>query len=560
MYTTRPVTSPPLRGIEPLQPSIADEVSAGTKPHTVGETALPDRSAPSAGLVKEVLLVIGPGHSEFGRALEDFKEAAPGIKLRVVGDGRSRVTLSMIARTARQLESPSLTPVIVWAHGSKDDGHKVDLGRNIASSELVGVAVKVGLSKLTFYSCHSREAAYEIANDSSLMAPDVIVRLQGGGRESAVGDNQTSIREQLGYYNHCLETGRTPSDVEQYLSALYGSSQCVSFVVPEKNSSGGSAVGRVIHFHKAQPEQMGADEVSSRIGRLTLTGPDEEEIDSEALKNILVAAVERSLNESEQVAHLNAALAREADWGKLEKVQALLAVRADVDGRLADGATPLMFAAGKGHLDVVSALLKKNADVNLAKKSGGTPLIFAVQEGHFAVVKALLRAGADIDQATESGRTPLCAAAEAGHVELVELLLDAGADIDRTTKNGVTPLWAAAQEGHLEVVEMLLDENADVDPATTDGATPLWIAAASGHVGVVEALLKANADVNAAVDGATSLFVAAHEGHLQVVEALLDANADVNKQNQAGHTPLEIAAQKGHGEVVSALMIAGANV
>jgi ankyrin repeat protein len=45
-------------------------------------------------------------------------------------------------------------------------------------------------------------------------------------------------------------------------------------------------------------------------------------------------------------------------------VQALLALKADVNAKQADGGTSLMAASQNGHLDVVQALLAAKADVN----------------------------------------------------------------------------------------------------------------------------------------------------------------------------------------------------
>ena len=543
-----------------------------------------------AALVKHVLLVVGPGNLAFAKALEGFKQAAKGIELHVVGDGRTPVSLRKIARHARKL--PSLTPVILWAHGSMGRDHEVDLGKCVPTSKVLSVLANAGLLKFTVYSCDINKDGHNIAG-SSLMEPGVLVRLQGGGKTSVVGDNQLAVQEQLGYYSACLADGKTPSDVEQCVSALYGSSQSVSFLIPKENLPDAATGSRVVHIRKAAPDQMDADEVRHRIAGLTVTDPDEVEIESPALKDLLLAAVERPLNETERAMHLGSALARQASWGKTDKVLGLLAKGADIHFRLADGATPLFLAATSGHIRVVEALLDRQADVNLEAGGGQTPLFMAAQGGHLEVIRELLKRGADVDRARKDEATPLFVAAEEGHVEVirellkrgadvnrareggvtpltiaarkgsleaVKALLESHADVDRATENGVTPLFMAAQEGHVDVVKALLDAKAEVNRADIAGTTPLFIAAFAGHVNVVEALLTMRADVDRAVkDGLTPLFIAAREGHVDVVKAPLDAKADVNRADIDGRTPLFMAAAEGHVNVVEALVDAGAD-
>ena len=61
--------------------------------------------------------------------------------------------------------------------------------------------------------------------------------------------------------------------------------------------------------------------------------------------------------------------------GHLEVVQALLAAKADVNAKAANGGTALMVASQTGHLEVVQALLAAKADVNAKAANGVTALI-----------------------------------------------------------------------------------------------------------------------------------------------------------------------------------------
>jgi ankyrin repeat protein len=68
--------------------------------------------------------------------------------------------------------------------------------------------------------------------------------------------------------------------------------------------------------------------------------------------------------------------------GDLSRVQALLAAKADVNAKAANGATSLIAASQNGHLEVVQALLAAKADVNAKTADGGTALMLASQNGH----------------------------------------------------------------------------------------------------------------------------------------------------------------------------------
>ena len=78
-------------------------------------------------------------------------------------------------------------------------------------------------------------------------------------------------------------------------------------------------------------------------------------------------------------------------------VQALLAAKADVNAKGADGLTALSLASGYGSVeDAAQDLLAAKADVNAKGVGGTTPLIAASRNGHADVVRALLAAGADV--------------------------------------------------------------------------------------------------------------------------------------------------------------------
>jgi ankyrin repeat protein len=76
-----------------------------------------------------------------------------------------------------------------------------------------------------------------------------------------------------------------------------------------------------------------------------------------------------------------------------------LAAGAPVDGRDAQGRTPLMVAAEAGQTDMVRQLLRADADTRLVDDAGRTALHWAQRAGRDEVVRLLVEADSRVDGA-----------------------------------------------------------------------------------------------------------------------------------------------------------------
>ena len=93
------------------------------------------------------------------------------------------------------------------------------------------------------------------------------------------------------------------------------------------------------------------------------------------------------------------------------------------------GETRLMLAAMYGKLARVETLIAWHADVNAVDKNGVTALMYASANNcHAKVVRVLLASGAVVDAVSNAGDTALIHASFNGHVEVVRALLAAGAN------------------------------------------------------------------------------------------------------------------------------------
>jgi ankyrin repeat protein len=180
--------------------------------------------------------------------------------------------------------------------------------------------------------------------------------------------------------------------------------------------------------------------------------------------------------------------------GQAGEIMRLIRAGADVNGRDANGRTPLHVATYRGDPTVVRALLAGKADPGLLDRQrydavtiaavrndvatlrtllehgasarlttspyDGTALIAAAHLGHDGVVRELIRAGAPLDHVNNLGWTALIEAVILGnggprHTETVRALVEAGTDVNLADRNGVTPLAHARQRGYAEMAAIL---------------------------------------------------------------------------------------------------------
>jgi len=125
----------------------------------------------------------------------------------------------------------------------------------------------------------------------------------------------------------------------------------------------------------------------------------------------------------------------------------------DIDSPQADGRfTPLMRAAKLGRLDIVDELLALGADLGILNADGCNALWLACYNGSHAIVERLLAAGIDIDRQNGNGATCLMYVASNSKPDLVELLLAKGANPALKNFDDFTALDLAASTACLKLL------------------------------------------------------------------------------------------------------------
>jgi ankyrin repeat protein len=202
-----------------------------------------------------------------------------------------------------------------------------------------------------------------------------------------------------------------------------------------------------------------------------------------------------------------------------------------------------LLAVTSNRVDVLEELITVIADVDRSTATGKTALMAAASRGATSLVHALIEAGAAVGARNQGAGTALTYAAGSGQGQTLQLLIDRGADVNSQSNNGWTALMMAAAKDRPEAARQLLGAGARADLADVYAWTPLMRAAYEGHSRVVEVLLQAgDPHLEQRNDqGQTVLHVAVIGEHPDIVARLLQQGAKPAAIDDHGRTPTEIA-------------------
>ena len=207
---------------------------------------------------------------------------------------------------------------------------------------------------------------------------------------------------------------------------------------------------------------------------------------------------------------------------------------AQVGPSAAEAARYVGLHAAAQHGDVVAAerLIAARAPLNARDANGRTPLHMATFARQRDVMQALAKAGADLGAYDNDRYDAVTIAAVADDEDSLRLLLAAGASAKLvTSRYDGTALIAAAHLGHDGVVRQLIQAGAPLDHVNNLHWTAL-----------IESIVLGNGGAR----------------HVATLRALVDAGASTRLANSEGRSPLALARGRGYAEMVGILERAGA--
>lgn len=258
-------------------------------------------------------------------------------------------------------------------------------------------------------------------------------------------------------------------------------------------------------------------------------------------------------------------LAFAARTGHVPWVQALIYLRAELNGKDATNRSALHWAAKNGHLETAKVLLESGASTLVFGTDGESPLISACIAGQLDLIDYFLDQGLDISKGDAQGRTPAHIATLGGHVDALRLLLRRGADGSATSDDGSQPLHIATMRGKLEVAQALIEKDVSIDAPNRHGMQPIHFAAAFGHIELLKFLHTGTGQEASLTSkdfaGNELVHYAAMYGYVDVLTYLLKKNKrGARATGEYARTPLHFAAKNGHMAAVRLLVEMGADL
>lgn len=128
------------------------------------------------------------------------------------------------------------------------------------------------------------------------------------------------------------------------------------------------------------------------------------------------------------------------------------------------GQTRMHLLASSDKIEEIEKIVKMGADVNATDHAGWTPLHEAALVGKDEVVRTLIKVVAFFPSAKKSSKffSGSCP--------------QLGAKVNLKSKNGDTPLHDAAENGHASTVRLLVESKADIFAQNRFGDTPVDVA------------------------------------------------------------------------------------
>jgi hypothetical protein len=126
-----------------------------------------------------------------------------------------------------------------------------------------------------------------------------------------------------------------------------------------------------------------------------------------------------------------------------------------IDVVMSNPSKSIFAVAAGGYANLLAMIIKKGADINVKINDGITVLMYTAYLGHNRCMELLISKRADVNVKDFRGKSALMYASQGGHIKCMEMLISKGADIDAKNKSMKTALIYAAEDGHTAALELL---------------------------------------------------------------------------------------------------------
>lgn len=267
---------------------------------------------------------------------------------------------------------------------------------------------------------------------------------------------------------------------------------------------------------------------------------------------------------TKQTHHYRTYLHWAASSGRLELVELLTSLGADVHALDEHGNTPLTYALGNGvrSLELIKLFEQKGYDLKLTNKQGASLLLQVIgTDTDFTLTNYLISRGLDPNALDASGANAFDYTARHGQIDLMNKVLIRGI---KPTKHA---LLMAAQGARrtttpLEVYLYLIEE-LELSPLVTtpDGSTLLHaIATKPKQVEIAQYLVSKGINPQQTNrEGNTPLLLASGSNNVDMVDYLIRQGGNIEERNLAGESAIWRATQYGSLDMMKLLLSRGAS-
>lgn len=310
-------------------------------------------------------------------------------------------------------------------------------------------------------------------------------------------------------------------------------------------------------------------EVVNRIKKYVFTHSGRTELSEICEIKVILALYEQSIISGDSVDIILAQL-QELQWNVNEEIIAFHEVDCISPYRRTREipVNALTFACMHGRMDAVQHLLSLEADVNFAVFRDYTALHAACEFGHLELVSALLNSGAKIADYRQRVyvyfTSPLHVVSKfssPAQLEIFKLLLLFNPHVSIWVQDqfDLTPLYYACRTENVELVDFIIKQTGiGSNDNDRKASTSLHVTCHTGNMEIYKRLIIANANINAVdINEDRPLHMAALYNRIEIVKDLLARGAKVNPKNKAKQTPLAVAFRKSHTEIVEILKSRG---